>query len=249
MGAEAVEDTAPPAARRRVVAIVIGVVGLAAVAAVLPAFALVGGRSSPPSSEPRAEQAAPAPTPTAPVSPAAVPVAREWTSEEEAAITNLVLAGLTPEHRLQVELYLSTPEQREAWGQYIASLGEPEPAVEWIVRTLPAGAPVPPGWILIDDPSQLPGNTGAPAPAVPIGSVWDSLAWCEASGNWATNTGNGYSGGLQFLHSTWVSYGGQQFAPRAHEATREQQIAVAERILADVGWRAWPACSRRLGLR
>jgi hypothetical protein len=248
MGAEAVDDASPPAARRRVVAIATGVVVLAALAAVLPAFALVGGRSPARSEQPRVERATTAPPP-APVSPAAVPVAREWTSEEEAAITNLILAGLSPEHRLQVELYLSSPEQRDAWGQYIESLGEPEPTVEWIVRTLPAGAPVPPGWILIDDPSQLPGNTGAPAPAVPLGSVWDSLAWCEASGNWATNTGNGYSGGLQFLHSTWVSYGGQEFAPRAHEATREQQIAVAERILADVGWRAWPACSRRLGLR
>jgi hypothetical protein len=80
------------------------------------------------------------------------------------------------------------------------------------------------------------------------GSVWDQIAECESGGNWAINTGNGYSGGLQFLHSTWRAYGGQQFAPLAYQATREQQIIVAERVLDDVGWRAWPTCARRLGL-
>jgi hypothetical protein len=81
------------------------------------------------------------------------------------------------------------------------------------------------------------------------GSVWDKVAYCESGGNWAINTGNGYSGGLQFLHASWNAYGGQEFAARAYQASREQQIIVAERILADVGWKAWPACSRRLGLR
>lgn len=81
------------------------------------------------------------------------------------------------------------------------------------------------------------------------GSVWDSLAQCEAGGNWATNTGNGYSGGLQFANSSWTGFGGREFASMAHEATREQQIVVAERILASQGWGAWPACTRKLGLR
>ena len=79
--------------------------------------------------------------------------------------------------------------------------------------------------------------------------MWDDLAECEAGGNWAINTGNSYSGGLQFLHSTWDAYGGEEFADRAHQATREQQIVVAERIREDVGFKAWPACSRELGLR
>jgi hypothetical protein len=83
----------------------------------------------------------------------------------------------------------------------------------------------------------------------PTWTVWDDLAECEAGGNWSINTGNGYSGGLQFLGSTWVAYGGRQFAERAYQATREEQIIVAERIRADVGFRAWPACSRELGLR
>jgi len=89
----------------------------------------------------------------------------------------------------------------------------------------------------------------APSPAVDTGSVWDRLAQCEASGNWATHTANGFSGGLQFVNSTWTGYGGGEFASQAWQASREQQIAVAERVLASAGWGAWPACSRKLGLR
>jgi hypothetical protein len=37
---------------------------------------------------------------------------------------------------------------------------------------------------------------------------------------------------LQFSQSTWQAYGGQVYAPRADLATREQQIAVAEKTLA-----------------
>lgn len=79
-------------------------------------------------------------------------------------------------------------------------------------------------------------------------SDWDRLAQCEAGGNWQINTGNGYYGGLQFNAGTWRAYGGNEFAPLPHQATREQQIAVAERTLAKQGWGAWPACSARLGL-
>jgi resuscitation-promoting factor RpfA len=92
----------------------------------------------------------------------------------------------------------------------------------------------------------------APAIAAPAasadtgGTVWDRLAQCESSGNWAINTGNGFSGGLQFTPSTWHAFGG---AGKAHQATREQQIVVAERVLAKQGWGAWPACSRKLGLK
>lgn len=70
-------------------------------------------------------------------------------------------------------------------------------------------------------------------------STWDAVAGCESSGNWAINTGNGYYGGLQFSQSTWQAYGGQVYAPRADLATREQQIAVAEKTLAGQGWGAW----------
>ena len=78
------------------------------------------------------------------------------------------------------------------------------------------------------------------------GSTWDALAECESSGNWSANTGNGYSGGLQFSPSTWRAFGGEG---SAHNASRSEQIAVAERVLDGQGWGAWPACSRELGLR
>jgi hypothetical protein len=75
---------------------------------------------------------------------------------------------------------------------------------------------------------------------------WDQVARCESSGNWAIDTGNGFQGGLQFLPSTWSSYGGGQFAMSANLATRDQQIAVAERVLAGQGRGAWPVCGHGL---
>jgi len=75
-------------------------------------------------------------------------------------------------------------------------------------------------------------------------STWDKLAQCESGGKWNINTGNGFSGGLQFTPSTWKAYGG---TGSAHTASREQQIAVAERVLAGQGWGAWPSCSKKIG--
>jgi hypothetical protein len=79
-------------------------------------------------------------------------------------------------------------------------------------------------------------------------TVWDALAQCESGGNWAINTGNGYYGGLQFSLGTWQGYGGGEFAAYPHEATREQQIIVAERLHAARGYQPWPACRSKLGL-
>ena len=79
-------------------------------------------------------------------------------------------------------------------------------------------------------------------------SVWDDLARCESGGNWAINTGNGYYGGLQFSLGTWQQYGGTEFAAYPHEATREEQIIVAERLRAARGYAPWPACRAKLGL-
>ncbi|SEQ00621.1 transglycosylase family protein [Arthrobacter sp. OV608] len=76
-------------------------------------------------------------------------------------------------------------------------------------------------------------------------STWDALAQCESGGNWAINTGNGFSGGLQFTPSTWAAYGG---SGSAADASREQQIAVAEQVQAAQGWGAWPSCAAQLGL-
>ncbi|WP_448852015.1 transglycosylase family protein [Corynebacterium sp. 335C] len=85
------------------------------------------------------------------------------------------------------------------------------------------------------------------AGAAPL-SDWERLAQCESGGNWQINTGNGYYGGLQFSASTWTGFGGGEFAPRADLATKDQQIYVAEKVLAGQGWGAWPACSAKLGL-
>ena len=71
---------------------------------------------------------------------------------------------------------------------------------------------------------------------------WDQVARCESGGNWGINTGNGFYGGVQFTASTWSSHGGGQYAPSAQLATKEQQIAVAERVLATQGRGAWPVC-------
>lgn len=85
----------------------------------------------------------------------------------------------------------------------------------------------------------------AAVPATAPASTWDSLAQCESGGNWGINTGNGYAGGLQFSPSTWAAYGG---TGSAANASREQQIAVAEKVRAGQGWGAWPACAAKLGL-
>jgi murein DD-endopeptidase MepM/ murein hydrolase activator NlpD len=91
-------------------------------------------------------------------------------------------------------------------------------------------------------------DSAAGRPAASQSTVWDSLSRCESGGNWSANTGNGYVGGLQFLPQTWIAHGGGQFAPSADRATRSEQIAVADRVLASQGWDAWPACSEKLGL-
>ncbi|QLL06721.1 transglycosylase family protein [Mycobacterium vicinigordonae] len=75
---------------------------------------------------------------------------------------------------------------------------------------------------------------------------WDAVARCESGGNWAINTGNGFYGGVQFAAGTWASHGGSEYAPSAQMATKDQQIAVAERVLATQGRGAWPVCGTGL---
>ncbi|MZD09031.1 LysM peptidoglycan-binding domain-containing protein [Streptomyces sp. SID5785] len=85
----------------------------------------------------------------------------------------------------------------------------------------------------------LMGATGASAATA---SEWDAVAQCESGGNWSINTGNGYYGGLQFSSSTWAAYGGTSYASSADQASKAQQIAVAEKVLASQGKGAWPSC-------
>jgi resuscitation-promoting factor RpfB len=88
---------------------------------------------------------------------------------------------------------------------------------------------------------------GTALPPITDGSIWDAIASCEAGGNWAINTGNGYYGGVQFDQGTWERNGGLQYAPRADLATREEQIAVASVTQQRQGWGAWPVCGGRAG--
>ncbi|MGH8964109.1 MAG: transglycosylase family protein [Actinomycetes bacterium] len=97
------------------------------------------------------------------------------------------------------------------------------------------------GAVAVGAPFALAGTAEA-APS----STWDKLAKCESGGNWKINTGNGYYGGLQFSARTWRAFGGKGMP---HKASKAQQIKVAERILAGQGWKAWPSCSKKLGLR
>ena len=87
-------------------------------------------------------------------------------------------------------------------------------------------------------------STSASAASV---ATWDKVAQCESGGNWSINTGNGYYGGLQFSQSSWEAAGGLKYAPRADLATKDQQIAIAENLLAMQGPSAW-SCAAAGGL-
>ncbi|MER0090111.1 transglycosylase family protein [Corynebacterium sp. KPL2680] len=88
------------------------------------------------------------------------------------------------------------------------------------------------------------GIAGIAAPATNAApeSAWDQVAACESGGDWHINTGNGYHGGLQFSQQTWAGSGGTQYAPTADQATKQQQIEIAENVLATQGAGAWPNC-------
>jgi resuscitation-promoting factor RpfA len=95
-------------------------------------------------------------------------------------------------------------------------------------------------------------TAGAPVAALGIGVApaahaetdWDALAKCESGGDWGINTGNGFGGGLQFTDSTWKAFGG---SGQPEDASREQQIVVAEKVKASQGMNAWPTCSKKTG--
>ncbi|HEX3901107.1 MAG TPA: transglycosylase family protein [Mycobacteriales bacterium] len=89
--------------------------------------------------------------------------------------------------------------------------------------------------------------TAAHAAPSATDAQWDRVAQCESGGNWHINTGNGYYGGLQFAATTWGSFDAPNYAPRADLASREEQIDIANRVLASEGWNAWPVCSQDAG--
>jgi hypothetical protein len=141
----------------------------------------------------------------------------------------------------------------------VATLATPVAAEELALASLPAAPSVAMEATLFPNatpsPTPTPVAVVAAVPAPPAagfvvdGAVWDRLAKCESGGNWAINSGNGYYGGLQFSEGTWRGYGGPAFDTSApFPFSREEQIAVAERLHAARGFQPWPACRVSLGL-
>jgi len=128
------------------------------------------------------------------------------------------------------------------------SLRVPTPDEKLESRALPAAQPVAAFIPRQGAAAQKPrtGQAQAPSETASSGDVWDRLAQCEAGGNWSTNTGNGYYGGLQFTQGSWNAAGGSGLPS---QASREEQIARAQQLQARQGWGAWPACSSKLGIR
>jgi LysM repeat protein len=117
----------------------------------------------------------------------------------------------------------------------------------WMARAalaaIPAASPAPAPVTPVSAPQADPAApVQAAAPSSSGGANWSAIAACESGGNWGTNTGNGFYGGLQFTEQTWLAYGGGQYASSANLASESQQIAVAQRVLAGQGIGAWPVC-------
>jgi hypothetical protein len=227
--------THPDRRRRARKAALAGVAGLVGVSAAVALPALAADRGA-------GEQEVPADAavtePTLTPEEEALEALADATPEQ---LDFLVWVSMTDEQRNYIRFLNATDEERN----FIAFISAPEEERRaFIEATRPKPAPRPAPQ---PAPRQAPGN--APAPAVGGGSVWDRLAQCESGGNWSVNSGNGFYGGLQFMHSTWVSVGGRQYAEYPHQASREQQIAAGEALVARAGWGQWPACSRKLGLR
>jgi LysM repeat protein len=147
-----------------------------------------------------------------------------WTNRHKVANPDAIVAGQ--------RLRLSTWHPRRAW----------------LVRAaMAASGPAPAPAASAQSPSSLPVATSSypAASAYPVSSGgvnWSAIAACESGGNWSTNTGNGFYGGLQFSEGTWLANGGGQYAQTAAGASQSQQIAVAQRVLANQGIGAWPVC-------
>ncbi|MFF3581595.1 transglycosylase family protein [Streptomyces mirabilis] len=89
---------------------------------------------------------------------------------------------------------------------------------------------------------------GATSASAADGTTWDRVAECESAGQWSADSGNGYYGGLQISQADWEKYGGLAYASSADEASRSQQIAIAEKLLDHQGLAAWPTCGPLSGL-
>ena len=147
-----------------------------------------------------------------------------WTNHHKVGNPDAIVVGQ--------RLRLSTWHPRKAWVERAAMAASTPPA-----PPAPAAS--------AQSPSSLPATSSAPSysgGSSSGGVNWDAIAACESGGNWGTSTGNGFSGGLQFSQGTWDAYGGGQYSSTAAGASRSEQIAVAQRVLAGQGIGAWPVC-------
>jgi LysM repeat protein len=145
-----------------------------------------------------------------------------WVNRHQVANPNQIAAGQ--------RLRLPASGQVPALMARAARAAIPAPPAASAAVSVPQASP----------PAAAPVSTAAPASSG--GPNWSAIAACESGGNWSANTGNGFYGGLQFTEQTWLGYGGGQYASSANLATKAQQIAVAERVLAGQGIGAWPVC-------
>ena len=238
-------------ARRNAKSAAFGAVALSAAVA-LPALAIDRGGDGSELVEPAAASPAPSSTTTSTTIDPAVLAAQQQAESED---WQAWLQGQTVEDQITIELFLATPEERQAFEDHVNSqtfLADLDQLDRFIAGKAEAArqAQVAKAAAAKSAQASAPRVSTQSAPSVSGGSVWDSLAQCETGGNWSHPTvSGGFSGGLMFHSATWNASGGQAYAPTAAQATREQQIVIAQKVLASSGWGAWPGCSRKLGLR
>jgi murein DD-endopeptidase MepM/ murein hydrolase activator NlpD len=171
-----------------------------------------------------------------------------WTSYAPTSV-----AAPTPGALLLSSTDISTASSLDAGELRRALADEPAlPGSSPLAGTPAAGPPVAeltrrPGESLLEELRRRAEDAAADSSSA--AGIWDALALCEAGARWSYDGSSGFEGGLQFHPATWTAYRLPDDPEHAWEATREEQIAVARRVLAEQGWRAWPVCSRRLGLR
>lgn len=248
-------NNTPRSARRTVHTVAVGAVALTAAVA-LPAFAIDRGGNEAVDVVPAAATAESTTTTTLD------PQVAAWLGEGgETWLQEQLLAGitswvdsLTAEQRFDLLAADLTPAEREVARAYLAE--QQRLQIEAFFDGLEAEAEAAAKAAAAKAAAAEAAAAEAAAKAASWrstsvdGSVWDRLAQCETGGNWAHPTvSGGFSGGLMFHYATWNANGGQAYAATASGATRDQQIVVAERVLANSGWGAWPGCSRKLGLR
>ena len=150
-----------------------------------------------------------------------------WTNRHQIANPDAIVVG--------ERLRLSAWHPRKAWLARAAAAAAGASAA-------PAAGQSPSSLPALTSSAPQPSYQASPYPAASGGVNWSAIAACESGGDWGTDTGNGFYGGLQFSEGTWLAYGGGQYAQTASGASESQQIAVAQRVLAGQGIGAWPVC-------